>query len=139
MSTKSKTVEHVGEWKVEVSAETLEDVFAETARVIAQAAGTLAGKEAGPWEHVRVSGSSLTSLLADWANELLGRAETEHRAYSEVRNVAVSIAPTFATISAEVRGTPVLEWLSPLKAATYHGLQLEPQGSGWRGVILFDV
>ncbi|MEW5915169.1 MAG: archease [Gemmatimonadota bacterium] len=139
MATRSKTVEHVGEWKIEVSAETLEDVFAETARVIAEAAGTLRGDEPGPWEHVRVSGSSLTSLLADWANELLGRSETEQRAYADVRNVAVSVAPTYATISAEVRGTPVREWLSPLKAATYHGLQLEPQGSGWRGVILFDV
>jgi SHS2 domain-containing protein len=139
MKAKSKTVEHVGEWKIEVAAETLEDLFAETARVIAEATGPLASEEAGPWEHVRVTSNSLTSLLADWANELLGRSEAEQRAYAEVRNMAVSVAPTYATISVELRGKPVRDWLSPLKAATYHGLIVEPHGTGWRGSILFDV
>lgn len=136
---RSKTVEHVGEWKVELSAETVEGVFAEAARVIADATGPVGDGAWGPWEHVRVTGSSLTSLLADWANELLGRSEAEHTAYSDMRNLALNVAPAYATISAEVRGRLVQQWRSPLKAATYHGVTVEPQGSGWRGVILFDV
>ena len=33
----------------------------------------------------------------------------------------------------------VEEWVSPLKAATYHGATVERQDSGWRAVVLFDV
>jgi SHS2 domain-containing protein len=139
MSPKSTTVEHVGEWKLELTADTLEEIFAETARVIARAAGITARSTPCAWERVSVSSGSLTNLLADWANELVGRSEAAHRAYSEIRNVRVRMAPDRSVVSAELRGKPVKQWRSPLKAATYHSLALEPRARGWRGVILFDV
>jgi Archease protein family (DUF101/UPF0211). len=42
-------------------------------------------------------------------------------------------------LEADVLGEPVEEWVSPLKAATYHGATVERQDSGWRAVVLFDV
>jgi SHS2 domain-containing protein len=139
MRTTATTVEHVGEWKVAVTAATLEEVFAETARVIANAAGPPARSEPGEWQRVSVSAGNLTSLLADWANEMLGRGEAEQCAYAELRNLRIQQEAGQWTITADARGTPVEQWLSPLKAATYHGLMLERTGGGWRGIILFDV
>ena len=34
---------------------------------------------------------------------------------------------------------PVPVWTSALKAATYHGLELERAGETWRARVLFDV
>jgi SHS2 domain-containing protein len=133
------TEEHVGEWKVSFTGRTLEEVFAEVARVIADAAGEHPGSP-GAWEEVALSARDARTLLVDWANELLGRSEAREMAYGEVRNLKVSNAEgSTARVTADIRGFPVRHWVSPLKAATYHALELERTGAGWRAVILFDV
>jgi SHS2 domain-containing protein len=133
------TEEHVGEWKVSFAGSTLEDVFAEVGHVIARAAGP-ASNDAGEWETVELSAPDVRTLLIDWANELLGRSEARGTAYHEIRNVRVSnVEGSIARLTAGIRGRPVRRWLSPLKAATYHALELERSGREWRAVVLFDV
>lgn len=137
MSASSRTIDHVGEWRVELRADTLEDIFHEVARVIARAAGTASGSH-GPWEDVDIEARDREALLVDYANELVGRSEIERRAYDELRDLAVAEAPR-PRLRARVRGRPVTAWRSPLKAATYHGAKLSRDGHGWRASILFDV
>jgi len=140
MTASSRTLQHVGEWKVELRAGTLEELFAELARVVADAAGPRGSPPApGDWEHVELAARDCTTLLVDWANELIGRSEIEQRAYGSVRNLIIESAPGGpARLSADVRGEPVVEWVSPVKAATYHGAALERQGD-WRAIVLLDV
>lgn len=139
MQPKAITEEHVGEFKVSLAADTLEEVFVETARVIAREAGT-SRSTPSDWERITVNARDRATLLADWANELLGRSEAERRAYAEIRDLSISDRPDGGSaISAEVRGRPVARWTSPLKAATYHGLSLERRDGEWHAVILFDV
>lgn len=133
------TAEHVGEWRVSVSGATLEEVFIGIAHVIADAAGRPTG-EASAWERVEVTASDAATLLVDWANELLGRSEIARRAYSDLRNTRVSRnADGSMMVVAEVRGRPVTTWVSPLKAATYHAVSLEPADNAWHASVLFDV
>ncbi len=132
------TVEHVGEVQVSVSAGTLDEVFAEVARFIAREAGRVS-PEPNEWERVTVRARDRATLLADWANELIGRSEAAGCAYSEIRDVRITDAPDGSTVAAELCGYPVDRWASPLKAATYHNLSLERDGQRWRAVILFDV
>jgi SHS2 domain-containing protein len=139
MRAVSQTLEHVGEWQVAIDADTLEGVFTEAARVVARAVGTT-GADSGQWEPIAVQARTLATLLVDWTNELLGRSETSGRAYARVRNFQLRIESSGAAhVSAEVQGRPVDVWLSPLKAATYHRLDLSQRDGRWHATLLFDV
>jgi SHS2 domain-containing protein len=140
MPDAERTPEHVGEWKVTVSGTTLEDIFVATARLIAHAAGRSADEQLSEWEPIEVTARDIATLLADWANELIGRTEISGRAYTELRAVEVSQRERgWARVTAQLRGKRVEQWTSPLKAATYHALSLEKGGGGWRAQVLFDV
>ena len=139
MRPQSETVEHVGEWKVALAADTLEELFGEAARVIARAVGPT-GAPPGAWERVALAARDLPTLLVDWTNELLGRSEASGMAYAEVRNVRVRVRPSgTAEVSAMVRGSPVEEWRSPIKAATYHAPTVTRDDGPWRATLLLDV
>jgi SHS2 domain-containing protein len=130
----ARTEEHVGEWKVTIRADSLAELFAEVARVVARTGGRPRGA-AGEWEHVSLTARDAPTLLIDWVNELIGRSEINHRAYHEVRFQNLEDGQ----LEADIRGRQVEVWLSPLKAATYHRLELARDGGRWRAVVLFDV
>jgi SHS2 domain-containing protein len=141
MRPTSRTMHHVGELKVEAVAPTLEELFAEIARVIAERAGAgRARAEDAQWESVALEATDLVALLVDWANELIGRGEITCRRYDAVRNLTIDATVASAPrLVGEVRGTSVDEWISPIKAATYHGAEVQQTAEGWRAAVLFDV
>lgn len=152
LSSSKATVEHVGEWRIEIRADTVEDLFAEVARFVAAETGVRVGAF-GPWEDVMLEAHDHEGLLVDWANELIGRSEVLARAYSEVRNLVITPTVTSSaedalpastsdvrlTLRAQVRGQPVTSWESSLKAATYHGVSVRRVANEWRADLLFDV
>lgn len=139
MPGRASTIEHVGEWKVALDAGTPEALFACVAFMVAETGGQPIGAADG-WEAVRLRARDRATLLADWANDLLGRSEVAEMGYADVRGLSLTDLPDGTVeLEAEVRGRPVESWTSPLKAATYHGLQLERSPDGWHAVILFDV
>lgn len=139
MAATSRTLEHVGEWQVEVRADTIEELFAELARVLAEAAGPCRPARATEWESVELEARDLAALAVAWANELIGRGEISGRAYGNVRHLTIESTSSPVRLAADVSGDLVDEWVSPVKAATYHGAVVEQQGREWRGVMLFDV
>lgn len=148
MTASSRTLQHVGEWKVELRADSLEQLFVELARVIAGETGARSATRAAAdtWERVSIESRDYPSLLVDWANELIGRSEIMGCAYGDVRSLRIERGPADqpranepARLSAEVRGQPVDEWRSALKAATYHEVLVEHTDGEWRGQVLFDV
>ncbi len=148
MTASSRTLQHVGEWKVELRADSLEQLYIELARVIAGETGAESGtaSSAAEWERVSVESRDYPALLVDWANELIGRSEVAGCAYGDVRNLRIEPGSARAAnegegvrLSAEVRGQPVEEWVSVLKAATYHDALVERVDGEWRGEVLFDV
>lgn len=138
MSATTRTLAHVGEWKVEIRGPSRAEVFAEVARLVAAEAGRAAGPP-GPWEHVALAARDGAALLVDWANELIGRGEAAGRAYDELRDLAIADAGGEVRLSADVRGRPVPDWRSPIKAATYHGASLDGRRGRWRAELLFDI
>lgn len=134
----ARLAEHVGEWRLALRADSCEELFAEAARVVARACGRPRG-EPGPWEPVALAARDRATLLADWLNELIGRSEIAARAYGELRRLQLTDAGGEARLTAEVRGSPVPRWRSPLKAATYHGLALGRVGPRWAATVLLDV
>ena len=141
MPATSRTLQHVGEWKLEVCGATIEELFTEVARILADAAGPRRPTDTPrAWERVELKAPDDATLLVDWANELIGRSEVAGRAYGGVRNLVVgSASDGAARLSADVRGDPVDEWVSPVKAATYHDAVVAHDGSEWHAVVLLDV
>ena len=137
MTASSRTVEHVGEWRIELRGETPAEIFQELARVIARAAGTSSGAY-GDWEPIEVEARDREGLLVDYANELVSRSEIDQRAYDDVQDVMVD-DDARPRIRARMRGRAVTSWRSPLKAATYHGVRLAREGERWHANVLFDV
>ncbi len=138
MRPQARTEEHVGEWKVTLAADSLDDLFREAARLVARACGPTRG-DYGGLQEVSLTARDLATLLADWINELIGRSEIDGRAYDDVRVRGVGEAEGRAFIDAAIRGRPVRAWRSPLKAATYHGLTLNRDGHRLRATVLIDV
>jgi SHS2 domain-containing protein len=129
------TIEHVGEYRVEVEARDLAGVFCALARAIANECGVATG-EPLPWRLITVAAADRDALVVDWCNELIGLCEVDHVAYDECRGVQL-FGDT--RVMAEVRGRRVVDWQSAIKAATFHGLVLERRNNGWYCSILFDV
>lgn len=138
MRPSARLAEHVGEWRLVLRADTCTGIFAEAARVVGRACGRAHGAP-GPWEPVALAARDRATLLADWINELIGRSEIAGRAYGDVRALTLTATGGGSSLSAEVRGTPVANWRSPLKAATYHGLSFEAAGKRWTACVLLDV
>jgi SHS2 domain-containing protein len=141
MTASSRTLQHVGEWKVELRASSLEELFSELARTLAGVAGTTSATGAArAWEQVELEARDYATLLVDWANELIGRGEVAGRAYAGVRHLVIQASPkAFVRLAAEVRGEPIDEWRSPVKAATYHDALVARDAAGWHAIVLLDV
>ncbi|HEY9229922.1 MAG TPA: archease [Gemmatimonadaceae bacterium] len=137
MVATSRTQEHVGEWKLTISADSLDDLFREAARVVARAIGPTQG-EVGEPQHVSLAARDTATLLADWMNELIGRSEVDGVAYDDVRVVVIE-SQDGSTLDAEIRGRIVRAWQSPLKAVTYHGLALTSVNDKLRATLVIDV
>lgn len=134
MRAVSKSEEHVGEWQVAIAADSLEDLFEEAAHVIARACGTV-GETHTDWIDVNLTAKDDATLLVDWMNEILGLSEVHHAAFDEIRDLEVRDGK----LRARVKGKHVVEWFSPLKAATYHGLKLRNEDGRWKASVLLDV
>ena len=141
MTASSRTLQHVGEWKVEIRAGSVESLFIELARVVARETGWRDGSrgDAGDWEPIAIESRDLSALLVDWANELIGRSEVAARAFPDVRNVRIEAEHDAHRLRADVRGYPVAELASVLKAATYHDAVVDRRDGEWRAEVLFDV
>jgi len=85
-----------------------------------------------------IAGEQDDYLLFDWLSELLYTFETEHLLLSQFQ---VELSGT--GLQATCRGEPLDRTRHQLdhevKAITYHGLKVEPSGSGWMAEIIVDI
>ncbi len=128
---------HVADIRLAIYADTLNELFAEAARVIA-AYGAPIGGGANVKAQARLSSRDAATLLADWINELLGRSEIDRVAYRHAA-VELEVSDAETILHADLTGLRVREWRCPIKAATYHGLRLEHRRGRWRAEVLCDA
>src|SRR5262245_15152830 len=118
--------DHVGELELEIEAPSLAELYAEAGRALARITagdgGALAegdGQE-GDAEKVVVEASDPEALLAEWLNELIFLGETRRRAYVDVS--IEDVGPL--ALTASVRGVPIEQVRTAVKAATMHGIRI---------------
>jgi SHS2 domain-containing protein len=126
-------VEHTAELELRVEAESLEEVFSEALRALAE---LLDGDEGGVADRHELSASApdRATLLVEWLNELVYLAEARAFVPQRVERIEVGETDVEALVHGR-RGAP-----RPLvKAVTYHGLALAEEAGGWRATVVLDV
>ncbi|UQA57697.1 archease [Polyangium aurulentum] len=130
--------EHTGELRLRLDAPTVEGLFVEAARALAElAVGTderLPEPEGEP-EPVRLESVDREALLVDWLNELIFRTEIDGKAYVDCRLARIDES----TLEATIRGAshPALRPL--VKAATLHGVHITEKPHGYSVTVILDI
>jgi len=131
--------EHTADIGIRVRAETIESLYADAARGLFSI--IVANPEAvQPLQAITVSiaGERHDDLLFDWLNELLYTLDTKRMVFREF-----DVKRTPAGLTAVARGEPIdrgrHELHMEVKAITYHGLKVEPEGDGWLGEVIVDI
>ncbi|MBI3185869.1 MAG: archease [Myxococcales bacterium] len=127
--------EHTGEVLVRLEAPSLEGLFAEAGRALAE---LLAGEPPvpkGQAERVQLEAPDRQTLLADFVNELIFLSETRKKVYSELEVERVE----GGALSARVRGAEPDSLRTAVKAATFHRLEISEGPGGYSATLVLDV
>ena len=157
--------EHTGELRIRLWARSLAELFEEAARALGDAMGAARvadevdevdeaanarddaieeepekiappGVAAGPSiERVSLEAYDREALLVDWLNELIFRAETGRKIFSEARIEQIDDR----SLAAEITGRPAPLGRTFVKAATFHGLRIEEVPGGLSASVLLDI
>ncbi len=128
-------VEHTADRALRVWGRELPDLFAGAARGMVRLMADLDGLVATRWREIRLEALDRETLLVAWLNELLFITESEGLLLVEFRCKSV----TETTLVAWVGGTPARATMAPVKAATFHDLELVQDGAGWSTLVTFDA
>lgn len=130
-------IEHTADVGVRAGAPTLAGLLEQAAMGLCDIAGIwFPGR--GERVEVALEAGDPGGLLVAWLSEILFLHETR-----DALVAAVSVAPASATaltasVELAARGDRVVEGTA-VKAVTYHGLRVEPDGHGWRAQFYVDV
>ncbi len=137
MSTRAyQELEHTADLRLRVTGADLPALFTHAGQGLHALLRCRSGEGAQPANRlIALEAPDLVTLLVDWLNELLYLAERHHEAY----------AGFCLTLCDEQRlEATALGWSDqhvgrPIKAATYHGLQVERTATGYEATITLDV
>ncbi len=125
-------VEHTAEVELEIDAATPSEVFAEALAAYAELSDGPGGEPAR--RELALEATDLPALLADWLNALIALGDVEGFVPGALESFELRGPALSATVDGQL-GEP-----RPLvKAATYHGLALEPHAGRWRARVVLDV
>ncbi len=137
----SETFEHTADLGLRVTGGDLSDLFATAADglfgVIVVNRDEVRELES---ESVTLAAETLSDLMLVWLNELIFRSETGHRLYGRFQ---VSVDETGPRLEATIAGEPIDRDRHILdhevKAATHHGVLVEPTADGWLAEVILDI
>jgi SHS2 domain-containing protein len=135
-SPRHRFVEHTGELELRLEAPDFASLLEEAARALADImAEDASGALTSAPEHVELSARDRESLLVDWLNELVYRAEVNKCVY---RDVHVGRADD-RHIEAVVRGHEPSCPRTAVKAATWHRIRVWGTPAGLEATLVLDV
>jgi len=89
----------------------------------------------GPFQSVHVRAADLSALLVEWLNELIFRAETERRIFTDFRIDRL----TDKELTASIRGPEVELSQTAVKAATMHRVEIRKEPGRFFATVVLDV
>ncbi len=137
------SIDHTGDLGIEIRSTTLDGLFEEAVRGFTDSLTDVARVEPEVVREVALEAAGLDLLLVDWLDEALYLFETESLVVAGAE-VEVGRDPAAAwRLRARIRGEP---WNDerhqlkvPIKAVTYHALEVTGPDGGWRATVVFDI
>jgi SHS2 domain-containing protein len=132
--------EHTADLGLRVRAPDLDSLFREAAEgffaILAEGAAPSVAEERS--FRFELDAARHDDLLFDWLHELLYTFDTTG---CVLRGFEVRVQG--ARLEATARGAPLEQekrgLLREIKAITYHGLKVEPEGGGWLAEVIVDI
>ena len=135
-------LDHTADLAVEVTAATREELFGEALRALTDSITPVDRIEPRVRRRITLEASALDELLLEWLSEAVARFEIDGLLFRSAR-VELAESGEILRLTAVVEGEEYDPHRHPLKvlikAVTYHGLEVERQGPGWRARIIFDI
>jgi protein archease len=130
-------IEHTADWAIRVRGGDLRQLFASAARGMFSLLTDLDPIATTRELELDLHAIDVETLLVDWLNELLYQAEEKEIVFKEftIRELATHTAHLRATVA----GGPAPDLRRTIKAATFSGLALSHDDSGYSMEIVFDV
>ena len=130
--------EHTGEVRLEVTATSPEELFAEAGRALAE---LMLGEipeyppASASAQVVDVRAPDRAALLVEWLNELIFLSETSKQVFTQFEVEYASET----SVRAVVAGVAPEALKTAVKAATLHGVSMEHRSGSWGASVVLDV
>ena len=137
MDVRHEPFEHTADTGFRVFAPSVEELFEESAVALFEVMYPRPTLEPNSSFSVVSTGSSFSELLVAWLSDLLWLAESEHVALTRFTIDEITLTEVRGRVSGvdldvvELHGPPV-------KAVTYHGLDIR-NDDGWQATVILDV
>lgn len=130
-------IDHTADTAIQVTADRIEDLYAGAAEAMFSVTARVPEHVTGESRTFVVEGRSRVDLLWNMLSELLSEAEADDVVLHEISVVLDGHAATVTASAvplgrAEVVGPPV-------KAVTWHGLDITKKGDEWVTTLVFDI
>jgi SHS2 domain-containing protein len=129
--------EHTGEVRLELSAPSCEELFAEAGYALAELMlGDIpAQATSATVQVVEIKARDKSALLVEWLNELIFRSETSKQVFTQFRIDHIDDT----ALKAFVRSMAPDVLKTAVKAATLHGIIVEQRLEVWHATVVLDV
>jgi len=130
---------HTADVGIKVWAESLEALFEESAYALFSLITNL--EKVTPKEPllIEAEGKDYEELLVTWLNELLYHHETKNMLFSRFKVLELALPSLRAQIKGEYFFSEKHEILTPVKAITYHNLEIRETEKGFEVEIILDI
>ena len=125
---------HTADWSIQVWADNLEELLAESARGMNWLAGAELSAEPRITKTFETKEQDGESLLVAFLSELVYYAEQENTGFDDF-----DIQIKNDTLKVEMQGAPFKSLSKAIKAVTWHKLEIHESARGLEVEIVFDV
>lgn len=130
-----ESLAHTADLALRAYGKTLPELFENVARGMFAQMTDISNLRPTLKRRISLEATDLENLLVDWLNELLYYRDAEKEAFTDF-HIHV-LTPTY--LEATVEGTTTTEFHRPVKAATYHQLEIRQTPEGYVATVVFDV
>lgn len=133
-----QVIEHTADVGIHATGATLEKLFTQAALGLLDIIGTWKPGHGSETIAIEVSAHDLGALLVDWLSEILFLQDARDCLISSLEVVTVDRLSAAGSVGIATHGNDVIEG-TPVKAITYHQLQVEETEDGWTARVFFDI
>ena len=135
-------LDHTGDVGFGLEAESLENLFDLALQGLLRVAIDRRPDQATGSHAIHLLEPTLEHLMVAWLDELIFLLQTQELV-PVTSKVVLTELPAGWELRAMVATAPLEpeahRWRGEIKAATFHGLAIEPEADGWRARIILDV